>query len=391
MNNIDHLETYPFERLRQLLRDIPCTHEVFDLTIGEPRVAPPDFVADTIARHDQDWNRYPPIPGIAELRAAVRDWLCRRFHLSSTNAEFDVDPTCGSREGLFLLALLTRFRTKNRRNLIAMPNPGYAVYGGSARIAGAETLALDTVAGVFPMPDSLEAETLADLRLVYLCSPDNPSGRILPQATMLAWIAAARKYDFILACDECYSELYAGSPPPGILELAAKTGSFDRVVCLNSLSKRSSCAGLRSGLLAGDPDIIAMIGKMKSYAGGRMPLAIQKTSIALWQDETHVNSIRQHYQNNYALVARLFGDRKGFEAIQGGMFLWLEVQDDLEAAKHLWRMAGLRVLPGRYLCVPDQIGPGKNQIRIALVHDYKTLAPQLEILRDVLQTQVSEL
>ncbi len=381
MNKINNLGTYPFERLRQLLHGIPCDHEAFDLTIGEPKVAPPDFVAEIIARNDQDWNRYPPIIGTAELRETIHDWLCRRFSLSSSGTEFDVDPTCGSREGLFLLAMLTRFRAKNARNLIAMPNPGYAVYAGSARIAGAEILALDTVAGAFPTPDMLDAKSLADLRLVYLCSPDNPSGNIVPEATIRAWIMAARQHDFIVAGDECYSELYANTPPQGVLSIAAATGSFDQVICLNSLSKRSSCAGLRSGLLAGDPKIIAMIRQIKSYAGNRMPLALQKASIALWQDEAHVAVIRAHYQNNYALVQKLFGDLQGFCPIQGGMFLWLRVEDDLEAAKLFWREGGLRVLPGRYLCEPDQIAPGKNHVRVALVHDHETLMPPLETLR----------
>ena len=378
---LDRLGSYPFERLRQLLEGIPSKHQSFDLTIGEPKVAPPSFVAQTIAEHDQDWNRYPPISGITALKDTIKDWLYRRFLLSSCTAEFGVDPTCGSREGLFLLAMLTRFRAKRSRNLIAMPNPGYAVYGGSARIAGAETLALDTVEGRFPKPEMLAVTDLEDLRLVYLCSPDNPSGNILPESTVHAWILAARKYDFIVASDECYSELYADTPPQGVLNIAAKTGSFDQVVCLNSLSKRSSCAGLRSGFLAGDPKIIAMIRQIKSYAGNRMPLALQQTSIVLWQDESHVATIRQHYQNNYALVQKLFGDLEEFTPIHGGMFLWLSVQDDLEAAKHFWREGGLRVLPGRYLCEPSQIEPGKKRVRVALVHDHQTLAPCLEVLR----------
>ncbi|NQY82176.1 MAG: aminotransferase class I/II-fold pyridoxal phosphate-dependent enzyme [Alphaproteobacteria bacterium] len=370
MRAIDALGPYPFERLRQLLQDIPSTHESFDLTIGEPKVAPPALVARTIAAQDQDWNCYPPIPGTPELREAMHVWLCRRFALAGLATNFDVDPTCGSREGLFLLAMLTRFCAKSnnvqkssRHNLIAMPNPSYAVYAGSARIAGAETLALDTVAGAFPTPDQLDVDILADLRLVYLCSPDNPSGNILPEATIRAWITAAYKHDFIVASDECYSELYAKTPLQGILAIAARMGTdqpFDHVVCLNSLSKRSSCAGLRSGLLAGDPKLIDMIRKIKSFAGNRMPLALQTTSIALWQDEDHVQIIRRHYQENYVLSNCLFADQPGFTPVQAGMFLWLRVNDDIEVTKHFWREGGLRVLPGRFLCEPEQIAPGKH-------------------------------
>lgn len=383
MSDIDTLGTYPFERLRRLLRDIPSKLEPINLTIGEPRVAPPPMVTEILATNNTEWNRYPPIMGIPELQSAIRHWLYRRFHLQDFGSSLEVEATCGSREGLFLAAMLTRFSDKSHhtpkpQNLIAVPNPGYAVYAGSARIAGAELLALNNDNGRFPDPDSLTPAQLGALRLVYLCSPDNPSGALLPPDTIRAWITAARKHDFFVLGDECYSELYADKPPISILNVATEMGHtepFDRVLCTNSLSKRSSSAGLRSGLLAGDPRLIAQIRALKSYAGGRMPLAIQHTSTALWQDEAHVETIRQHYRDNYALVKRL-----NLGIVEAGMFLWLPVQDDEATAQYLWREGGLRTIPGSYLCESSQTAPGKNRLRIALVHDVHTLEPALETL-----------
>ena len=385
MEQLGRLGVYPFTQVQRLLDGIEPGGEVLDLTVGEPKMASPSFLSATVAAHDQDWQRYPPTSGIPPLREAITRWLVGRYGLKRTEC-FDVELTCGSREGIYLMAMLTRFMAGDSSGespwLIGVPNPGYAVYAGSARIAGAEVLPIDDPMGMLPSPATLAADVLRRLRLVFLCSPGNPSGQVMSRAEIAAWIGAARTHGFVLVGDECYSELYLDTPPPGLLEVAEGLGHADPyrgLVVLNSLSKRSSAAGLRSALMAGDPDLIAGVRKIKAYAGNRMPLALQQASVALWSDEAHVAVVRRRYQANYRLVHEVFG-----QPIEAGMFLWLKVAKDnaqaLVVTQKLWQKAGIKVLPGTFLCEPEHTRHVDGYIRIALVHETTLLRPALGTL-----------
>ena len=388
---IKDLGDYPFKRTSDLLDPLtPQVETPINLTIGQPKAPIPAMVRNMINANDE-WRLYPPTSGTPTLQEAILDWMIKRDDLTREADLFGLEPVCGAREGLFLLALLTRFMPRGKRRLIAVPNPGYAVYAGAAKIAGAKLLPMDTPAGVVAMPDQFDAQTLANLQLVFLCHPANPSGQLQPPEVMTAWIKAARENNFIVVSDECYAELYLHTPPTGILQTATQLatddqdqGLFHRVVCVHSLSKRSSAAGIRSGFIAGDPALIAMIRQIKAYAGNRMPLGLQQASCALWSDEAHVREIRAHYQQNYRLCAEILSKDLLPQPLEAGMFAWLQVEDDLAAAKTLWQQAGIRTIPGRYLCLKRHEQVGRGRLRIAIVDDKKILAPALETIQRLL-------
>ncbi len=372
------LPEYPFDRLRQLLCDIapPMDAEEISLSVGEPQHPPPAFVTEVMARHAETWGRYPPIDGTAEFRATVGDWLMRRYGLEP--AAFDPNkqilPVIGTREALYLIsALVVPDQKGGGRPIVAMPNPFYHVYGGAAAVSGAEPLFLAATAANRFMPDitDLDAATLDRLALFYLCSPANPQGMAADMETLQGAIDAARRHDFVLVVDECYAEIYADTPPIGALQAAAAMGEgFANIVVFHSLSKRSSAAGLRSGFVAGDQELIGNFRRLRNYIGAQMPLPTMAASAALWRDEDHVTELRALYRANFDTAAQVLGDRFGFFRPDGGFFLWLNVGDGIAATERLWRDAGLRVLPGSYIARTGADGnnPGDAYIRVALVH-----------------------
>lgn len=367
-----------FARLNLLLAPLspPADLRPIALSVGEPQHQPPALLAETLARHGDLWNRYPPIKGTPEFRAAVVGWLNRRFDIARgvLDPEHHVLPLSGTKEGLYLATeMIVPQRKAGERPVVLIPSPFYQVYRGAAIMSGAEIVSVPATKETGFLPDfaALPAETLRRTVLAFLCNPANPQGAIGDAAYLKATIALARRHDFVLVVDECYSEIWDRAPPPGALGVAAAGGSLDRVLVFHSLSKRSNAAGLRVGFVAGDARLIAAFLTFRSYGGAQVPLPAQAAAAALWGDEEHVAENRARYRSKLDTVERVLAGRFGFYRPQGGFFLWLDVGDGEAAAKTLWRDAAVRSVPGRYLALDEVDGsnPGAGYIRLALVHD----------------------
>jgi aspartate/methionine/tyrosine aminotransferase len=269
-----------------------------------------------------------------------------------------------------------------------MPSPVYAVYYGAAVMAGAEPVLLHATAetGFLPDFDRVAPAILERTALAYLCSPANPQGAVADEAYLGRAIALARRHGFVLAVDECYSEIYDKAPPPGSLAVAlAAGGDFAQVLAFHSLSKRSSAAGLRSGFVAGDPAVLARLARLRGYAAAVQPMPLMAAAVELWRDETHVEESRARYRAKIDAAERALGGRLGFYRPEGGFFLWLKVGDGESAALRLWREAGIRVLPGGYLSAGSgNANPGTPFIRVALLDEPHQLEPVLRRLADTL-------
>jgi N-succinyldiaminopimelate aminotransferase len=391
---LDTLSDYPFEALRTLLN--PVTPRVNDapilMSLGEPQHQPPPLLAETLAQHAHEWNKYPPMDGTPELRQAIVDWLARRYRLPAGTLDpgRHVVSVAGTKEGLYLFSSLVVPRRKNgRRPVVLVPNPYYLVYNGAATMAGADAIFLDATRGNAFMPNlaAIPKETLERTALFYLCSPANPQGTIATLDYLKQAITLAREYDFVLAVDECYAEIWDRAPPPGALEACIELGDgLRQVVVFHSLSKRSSAAGLRFGFVAGDPELIARFSHLRSYGGCQVPLPIQAAATALWRDEGHVEENRAAYRRKFDIAEAALAGRFGFYRPDGGFFLWLDVGDGEAAALQLWREAAVRVLPGGYTAraADGRANPGQNYIRLAIVHDEATLDDAFARIRRVL-------
>lgn len=391
---LDTLSDYPFEALRTLLN--PVSPVVNDppilMSLGEPQHQPPALLTETLAAHAYEWNKYPPMAGTPELRQAIVDWLARRYRLlaGALHPDKHVVTLAGTKEGLYLFSSLVVPRHKaGARPVVLVPNPYYLVYNGAATMAGADAVFLDATRDNAFMPDlaAIPRETLERTALFYLCSPANPQGTIASLDYLKQAIALARRYDFVLAVDECYAEIWDRAPPPGALEACAALGAgFDNVVVFHSLSKRSSAAGLRSGFVAGDPALIGHFRHLRDYGGCQVPLPIQAAATALWRDEAHVEENRARYRRKFDIAEAAIGGRFGFYRPEGGFFLWLDVGDGEAAALRLWRDAAVRVLPGGYTAraAEGRDNPGGRYIRLAIVHDEATLEAAFARIRRVL-------
>lgn len=381
---------YPFRRLAQLLAELPAPADPLSLAVGEPQLAPPDLVAETLTRHADLWNKYPPAAGTAAWRTAVAGFLHRRYAISSAliDPERGIVPAPGSREALFLIAqAVVPTARHGERPVVLIPDPFYQVYLGAAALAGAEPVFVPATAesGFLPDLDGLDRATLARTALLYLCSPANPQGVIASLDYLKRALTLARHYGFVLAVDECYSEIWDRAPPPGALEAAQAMGGVENLVVFNSLSKRSSAAGLRSGFVAGDSRIVGALLRVMEYGGAGMGLPIQAAAAELWRDDAHVAQVRDFYRQNIDIAEHILGNRFGFYRPPGGFFLWLDVGDGEAAARRLWAEAGLRVLPGAYLARGGAEGnPGARYIRVALVQPADRTEAGLNRLADTL-------
>jgi succinyldiaminopimelate transaminase len=378
----DQLPAYPFPRLRALLGDVPPGQDPINLSIGEPQHPLPAFIPEILAAEAAGYGRYPPMEGTPALRAAIAAWLARRYRLPQgfIGAEKHVVPLNGTREGLFNAAVALSPATKaGRIPAVLIPNPFYQSYAGAAVAAGAKPVFVPARAETNFLPDftALPEALLARASIIYLCSPANPQGTCASLAYWQALIGLARRHGILIFADECYAEIYCDTPPTGILEAAAQTGSLANVLAFHSLSKRSNAPGLRSGFAAGDETLIARFLAFRQYGGAPLPLPVQAASAAAWAEESHVEANRALYRAKFDMAARVLGNRLGFYRPQGGFYLWLDVGDGEAAALTLWREAGVRVLPGRYLGHDQSPGdpksnPGYAFIRIALVSDEAT-------------------
>ncbi|MFM9941316.1 MAG: aminotransferase class I/II-fold pyridoxal phosphate-dependent enzyme [Hyphomicrobiaceae bacterium] len=381
----------PFTRLRRLLENVPPGHaKPIEMTAGDPKEVMPGFVVDRIAEAKQTLGSYPLTRGQENLRQTIGTWIERRYGIAGkVDALREVLPTNGSREGLFYAILPAVGRKRvNGKPVVLLPNPYYHAYYGSASAVNAEVVFLDATEATGHMPDLEALEKMTDVleRTVafYLCSPANPQGAVGSTAYVRKALALARKYDFMLFFDECYSEIYTGEPPTGGLQVAAATPEkFKNVVVFNSLSKRSNLPGLRSGFVAGDGDFIETLAEVRNLTGPQMPGIIQHASIAVWSEEQHVAVIRQAYRAKFDLCDELLKGRMGYHRPAGGFFLWLDMSHlggGVEATVTLWKQCGVKVVPGAYLAQPNREGvnPGERYVRVALVHPLATIREALE-------------
>lgn len=382
-----NLPDYAFPRLRKLLDAHPAGGDPIAMTIGEPRHAMPDFVGPILADNLAGFGVYPPNDGTPELLAAISGWIARRYGVPV--AENRLMVLNGTREGLFNALISLCPETKNgQRPAVLVPNPFYQVYAVAALTVGAEPVYVPATAATGFLPDyaSLPAAVLDRVTVAYICSPSNPQGAVASREYLADLLALAEKHDFTVFADECYSEIWRDTPPPGILDVAAATGANpERVVAFHSLSKRSNLPGLRSGFVAAGPASMERIRKLRAFAGAPLPLPLQKVAEACWQDDAHVAASRALYQEKFADADAVFAGMQGYQPPGGGFFLWLPVEDGEEAALKLWRETGVRVLPGAYLS-RDAGGdnPGKGYIRVALVAPRQETQRGLTQLRDCL-------
>src|SRR5262245_3150336 len=382
----------PFVRLRELLGDLEPEQTPISLAVGEPQHAVPAFVGPVLAAHIDEFGRYPMNKGLDAFCQAAAAWLGRRFALPRP-----IDPASeilvlsGSREGLFLAAIAAARWASGRRGRPAMliPNPFYAAYAAGAVAAGCEPVYLPATAatGFLPDLDTLSDDLLARAVAFVLASPANPQGAVADLAYLKHVVALARKFGFLRFSDECYSEIYTRHPPAGMLEAAGP--DFANVVEFQSLSKRSSLPGLRIGFAAGDRSFLARFLELRNVAAPQVPMPAQRVAIAAYGDEAHVEENRRLYSQKFDLADQIVGDRYGYRRPAGGFFLWLNVTaqgGDEAVALRLWKEAGLRVVPGRYLArdQADGSNPGLGYIRVAMVHDQETTAEALHRLVAVL-------
>lgn len=373
---LDLLQPYPFQKFSKILAGITPSSDYSQirLSIGEPRHATPAFIQQALADALGGLSSYPTTQGTAELRGAIAQWLARRYGLPEPDADRQVLPVNGTREALFAFAQ-TVIDGSQPGATVVMPNPFYQIYEGAALLAGASpefinltpdtNFALDT--------EALPRDVWQRTQLVYVCSPGNPTGHVMPMAEWARLFELADEHGFIIASDECYSEIYFDdqSPPLGGLQAAHALGrtGYKNLVVFSSLSKRSNVPGLRSGFIAGDADLLEKFLLYRTYHGSAMNPAIQVASIAAWNDETHVIENRRLYREKFSAVVPLLQEVTEAQMPQAGFYLWLgTLIDDIEFAKHLYQHYNVVVLPGSLLARQAHgSNPGRNRVRIALV------------------------
>lgn len=393
--DIDALKPYPFERLAALKAGLtpPTDLAHRPLTIGEPQHPPYQAALDTLVQYQQEFARYPATAGLPELRQTMARWATRRFSLDQLDAEREIIPVNGTREAIFAFVQASLDRSRPAR--VAVPNPFYQIYEGAALLAGGTPLYLDCSAdnGFRPDFDGISPDTWREVQLVFLCSPGNPTGAVTPLAEYQRLIQLADEYDFIIASDECYSELYLDeqAPPPGLLEAAAALGRHDyrRCVVFHSLSKRSNLPGLRSGFVAGDAQLIECFKRYRTYHGCAMALPVQRASIAAWSDEQHVRDNRDAYREKFAVVTDILAPVMDFPRPEASFYLWPAVPDgdDETFTRRLFQQAHVSVLPGSYMGRPgvDGINPGSGRLRLALVDELKPTSEAAERIRQLIE------
>jgi N-succinyldiaminopimelate aminotransferase len=372
------LQPYPFEKLAQLkLGSQPPGHlDHIALSIGEPQHPAPHFVVENLIRHLHQLSNYPSTRGSDELRTAIAVWLSARFGITANLVDPGVNllPVSGTREALFAIAQCVVDR--NAANpLVFMPNPFYQIYEGAAVLAGASPAYLDCLPANDFLPDlgQVEEKQWADCQMLYLCHPGNPTGAVMSTRYLQQLIELAHRYDFVIASDECYSEIFfdEGNPPPGLLGVAAAMGNDDFSHCLvfHSLSKRSNLPGLRSGFVAGDARIVEKFLLYRTYHGCALPPATQTASAVAWSDEAHVVENRALYRQKFERVLALLSDTLAPQKPQAGFYLWARTPiSDTEFARRLYAEQNVTVLPGQFLARDHGNGnPGENRVRMALV------------------------
>lgn len=391
-SDLARLQPYPFEKIRTLLQGVaPADLPAVSLAMGEPKHPTPDFIHQAVVANMGGFANYPLTKGIPALREAIAGWLTRRFQLppGSVDAEQHVLPVNGTREALFAFAQTVVERRADAA--VVMPNPFYQIYEGAALLAGAEPVFLPCTEDNGFIPDfaAVPDAVWQRCQLLYICSPGNPTGAVMPLETLRQVLDLAEKHDFIIASDECYSELYfdEDQPPPGLLQAAAQMGNtaWKRCVVFHSLSKRSNAPGMRSGFVAGDAAVLKQFLLFRTYHGCAMPPPFQVASIAAWNDETHVQVNRALYRQKFAAVMEILAPVLDAKLPQASFYLWpVTPVDDETFTRELFARAHVNVVPGSYLSRDvNGLNPGRNRVRLALVASLEECTEAAERIRRV--------
>ena len=387
-SSLSLLHPYPFEKLNALFKDVtPADLPLIPLSIGEPKHPAPEFVKQAIIDNFQHLSTYPNSKGLPELRQSIANWLTQRFKLNSISVEDHILPVTGTREGIFsfVQALINR----EDAPYVVMPNPFYQIYEGAALLAGAKPYFINCTPendylGDF---DAVPAEVWEKTALLFVCTPGNPTGAVLSKEQFKKLIQLSDQYNFVIASDECYSELWFDQAPVGLLEVCAEMGRDDYKNCIvfHSLSKRSNLPGMRSGFVAGDAELLKPYLKFRTYHGAAMPVQHQLASIEAWNDEAHVEENRQQYRAKFDLFQSELGSLLPLKKPDAGFYYWLQVDHDEAFAKMLMEKAHIKVLPGRYLSRGTTHGnPGENHVRMALVADLAQCEQVVQRLKKIL-------
>ncbi|MDP9665443.1 succinyldiaminopimelate transaminase [Pseudomonas sp. xss_1] len=394
---LSQLQPYPFEKLRALLGSVTpaADKRAIALSIGEPKHASPPFVAQAMADNLDKLAVYPSTLGLPALRQAIGQWCERRFGVPAgwLDADRHILPVNGTREALFAFTQAVVDRSAD--GLVLSPNPFYQIYEGAALLAGATPYYLPCLEsnGLNPDFDAVPDHVWARCQVLFLCSPGNPTGALVPMDTLKKLIALADAHDFVIAADECYSELYfdEDAPPPGLLSACAELGrnDFKRCVVFHSLSKRSNLPGLRSGFVAGDADIIKPFLLYRTYHGCAMPVQTQLASIAAWEDEAHVRANRDQYRAKYDAVLAILEPVMDVQRPDGSFYLWAKVPgSDAVFTRDLFEAEHVTVVPGSYLSREvDGVNPGAGRVRMALVAPLSECIEAAERIRAFLHTR----
>ncbi len=356
-----NFETYPFEKLAALLEGVTpnSAYAELSLTIGEPQFDTPTFILDALNQHSPLLNKYPKTAGESVLREAMLHYVSVRFGLELKDAQ--LIPTFGTREVLFNFPQFLLHEIKDP--VMVYPNPFYQIYEGAAKACRAEVIYLNLDAGNDFQPQIDEA-ALSRADFVILNSPNNPTSSVMQMESLKEWVRMALKHDFVLMNDECYIDLYLGEPLPSLLNASIEVGntSFKNILVLNSVSKRSSAPGLRSGFIAGDAQILGAYMTYRTYVGCASPLPLQYAAAAAWADQEHVEGFRQKYKENFRIAKAILG----VEMPEATFYIWLKVEDEIAFTLKLYKEYNLKVIPGSFL---GREGEGQNYVRLALVYE----------------------
>lgn len=394
--NLKHLQPYPFEKLARLKQGIvPAADKAhIALSIGEPKHITPHIIQEALITHMHGLSAYPSTRGLPELRQSMAEWIASRFQIPADllDPETQILPVNGTREALFSFAQC--LVEPSEKPLVLMPNPFYQIYEGAALLAGAQPYFLNTTVENAYLPDfdTVPESVWRRCQLLYICSPGNPTGAVIPQTQLEHLIELAERFDFVIASDECYSEIYAdeNNPPTGLLEAAVAIGNteFKRCVIFHSLSKRSNAPGLRSGFVAGDAEILQRYFQYRTYHGCAMPVPTQHASIAAWLDEAHVVDNRQLYREKFSAFKDILSEATAVTIPPASFYIWLKTPvSEIQFAQQLFASENITVLPGSYLSRPfNESDPGRNHVRIALVAPIDECIDAAERIRNFIHT-----
>ncbi len=393
------LQRYPFERLADLVKGVtpPANKSPIRMSVGEPQHAAPRFVLEALTANLKGLSNYPTTKGTAELRGAIANWATRRFKLNKIklDPERHVLPVAGTREALFSIAQAVIDRKEHAAQpVVISPNPFYQIYEGATLLAGARCFLLKTVEENNYRMDfaRVPADVWPQVQLVYICSPGNPTGKVMDRDELAWLIELAGKHDFIIASDECYSEIYFddAKPPVGLLQVANAMGieNYKRCLVFHSLSKRSNLPGLRSGFVAGDGEVIAQYLQYRTYHGCALPPPTQAASIAAWSDEAHVAENRALYRKKFDAVLKILAPVLDVKKPEAGFYLWPKLpQDDETFTRELYARENVLALPGSYLSRATPGGnPGANRVRLALVAGYDECIEAAQRMRNYVES-----